>query len=123
MIKRKICTKICISFFLIFVTTISISSSAFAKTYIGAGGTTCGEYISSKKSLPGVAQAIEFWILGYVSGLNFITYATREVDLLSNQSSNEIIGFVQGYCSTNTEKSLNNAANEYWVQLSKKYAQ
>ena len=90
-----------------------------AKTYLGAGGTSCKEYLNYKRELPVAAQAIDFWILGYISGLNFANYSTTKVDLLIDKSSTDILGFVKGYCSAREQKTLNNAANEYYVQAAK----
>ena len=98
------------------------SPVALAKTYLGAGGSSCAEYMAIKQALPGAGKAIDLWLLGYVSGLNFYAYANKKIDLLGNQSAADVIGFVQGYCSVNGSKTLNNAANEYWIQISKRYA-
>lgn len=99
------------------------SPVALAKTYLGSGGTACAEYMAIKQALPDAGKAIDLWLLGYVSGLNFYAYANKKTDLLANQSAADVIGFVQGYCSVNGNKTLNNAANEYWVQISKRFAQ
>ena len=68
--------------------------------------------------MPEIGTAIDLWVLGYISGLNFLTYSTKKVDLLANESSTSVIGFIQGYCSANTKMTLNNAANEYWIHIS-----
>ena len=102
---------------------IAFASPVIGKTYLGSGGTSCGEYLRVKKTLPDVAQAIELWLLGYVSGLNMSTYSMYANDLLINQTNNDVIVFVNGYCATNEAKTLNNAVNEYWVQIVKRYVQ
>lgn len=93
------------------------TAPAEARTYLGSGGTACAEYINIKQALPEAGQGIDLWLLGYVSGLNFMNYITKKIDLLENQKSGDVIGFIQGYCSTNPKKTLNNAANEYWINL------
>ena len=50
-------------------------------------------------------------------------YSRYKTDLLINQSYKDVIGFVNGYCSANDKQTLNNAANEYWVQIVKRYGQ
>lgn len=94
--------------------------SANAKTYIGPGGRSCSEYLEFTRSAPDMADSIDLWILGYVSGLNFMTYSVKKVDLLRAQEYRDVISFVKGYCSTNPEKTLNNAANEFWIHLSRR---
>ena len=89
-----------------------------ARTYLGSGGTSCADYLQIKQQAPAATQGIELWLLGYVSGVSFMTYAVRKVDLLADQSAANVISFVQGYCAANPSKTLNNAANEYWFQLS-----
>ena len=112
------------SHFIVAVGLISaLAPAAAAPTYLGAGGTNCGEYIQFKQSSPENATAVDFWLLGYVSGLNMLGYSRYNTDLLINQSHKDVIGFVNGYCSVNDKRTLNNAANEYWVQIVKRYGQ
>ena len=105
----------------VFISTLA--PPAVAQSYLGSGGTTCGEYLKIKYGMPDVAQAIELWVLGYLSGLNMSAYSNYKTDLLNKQSSSDVIGFVNGYCSANDKRTLNNAANEYWVQIVKRYGQ
>ncbi len=98
-----------------------ISPVALANTYIGPGGSSCSDYVKLKQRLPDAASYIELWVLGYISGLNFYLYANKNIDLLARQTSADIVGFLQGYCSANGDSTINNAANEYWIQLSKRH--
>ena len=102
---------------LLLVLLLLQTTPSLAKTYLGSGGTSCSEYSSIKKTMPEIGTAIDLWVLGYISGLNFLTYSTKKVDLLTNESATSVIGFIQGYCSVNTKMTLNNAANEYWIHL------
>lgn len=54
------------------------SPVALAKTYLGSGGTSCAEYMAIKQALPDTGKAIDLWLLGYVSGLNFYAYANKK---------------------------------------------
>lgn len=99
----------------------TLSSVALAKTYLGSGGTSCAEYMAIKQAAPDAGKEIDLWLLGYVSGLNFYGYANNRQDLLINQSAADVLGFVQGYCSVNGNKTLNNGLNEYWFQMTKRY--
>jgi|CXWL01.1.fsa_nt_gi hypothetical protein len=96
------------------------SISAGAQTYLGSGGTSCREYMSYVSTQTPVAQGMELWALGYVSGLNMASYATIKIDRLIKEKSNAIVGFARGYCSANPEKTLSNALNEYWFQLARR---
>jgi hypothetical protein len=119
--RLSIATRRTASVFIVALITAS-SPVALARTYLGSGGTTCAEYIAIKQALPDIGRAIDLWLLGYVSGLNFYAYANKQVDLLGNQSAHNVISFVQGYCAINGDKTLNNAANEYWIQISNRFA-
>jgi hypothetical protein len=119
MINQSAIIKRHIAVFFLAVLGFALSSEIQAKTYLGAGGTSCGEYMTIKRAFPDTAERIDLWLLGYVSGLNFSVYVTKNLDLLANQSAADVIGFVQGYCSVNSNKTLNNAANEYWFQRGK----
>ena len=123
-VLERILMKNNFSHFIVAVVLISsLASAAAAQTYLGAGGTSCGEYIQFKQSSPENATAVDFWVLGYVSGLNMLGYSRYKTDLLINQSHKDVIGFVNGYCAANDKRTLNNAANEYWVQIVKRYGQ
>ena len=88
-----------------------------AQAYIGSGGTSCAEYQAIGQQNPDASQAIDLWILGYLSGLNMMTFSSRKVDLLSGVAYRDVSGFIRGYCAGNPSKTLNNAANEFWFQL------
>ncbi len=123
MINRSAITKRHTAASVLAVLIFALSDVTQAKIYLGSGGTSCGEYMTIKQVLPDAGKSIDLWLLGYVSGLNFYAYATKKADLLANQSAADVIGFVQGYCSANRDKTLNNAANEYWFQISKRHSQ
>ena len=107
--------------FVLLMAVISIKCVA-AGTYLGAGGATCAYWAEVRRDYPAGKVAVELWLLGYVSGLNFALYSDRGIDLLENQSRESVLGFVEGYCATNPGRTLNNAANEYWVQRMKAFA-
>ena len=109
---------ILIILFSVITLSLFVVTPVTARTFLGSGGTTCGDYFQIKRVVPDAAKGIDLWLLGYVSGLNFMNYASRKIDLLQQQDSRDVLSFVSGYCSTNPEKTLNNAANEYWIQLS-----
>ena len=91
---------------------------ADANTQIGFGLMTCGQYNQFQDKTPDLARGVDAWILGYVSGVNFMAHTSKGVDLLQDQSAKEIISFVQGYCRSTPTKTVANAANEFWFTLS-----
>lgn len=90
-------------------------------TFLGAGGTTCAQYAQIRPQFPEIGKGVELWILGYLSGVNFAVYSTKGVDLLADQSRENVLSFIDGYCAMNSTRTLNNAANEYWFQLANRH--
>lgn len=89
-----------------------------AQTYIGSGGTPCGMFTKSlaDKNFP-VVLALTQWVEGYVSGLSLYWGVSRGGDLLARLPDNSAAKFLLGYCAANPEKTLTNAANEWWSTL------
>jgi hypothetical protein len=90
---------------------------AHGNTQIGFGLTECTQYNQFRDKAPDLARGIDAWVLGYLSGVNFMLYTVKGVDLLKDQSAPEILSFVQGYCRSSPARSVANAANEFWFTL------
>lgn len=86
-------------------------------TYLGAGGATCAYWAQQRQQDPKIALMVDLWLLGYVSGLNFAMYVEHQIDLLEHESRENVIRFVEGYCASNQNGTMNNAANAYWDHL------
>ena len=96
-----------------------------AATYLGSGGTTCNQYMEYKKSQPDVSSGIDLWLLGYLSGMNFMSAIATEKfynidqDLLKTFDAKTLLFFINKYCSKNGSNTLNNAANDLFLALKK----
>lgn len=99
------------------VSFLASTTPICAKTQLGFGLSPCGQYNQLRQQAPEIGHAFDAWILGYLSGVNFIVYTSRGVDLLAAENSEKIIGYIQGYCSANPNKTVTEAANEYWFGL------
>ena len=93
---------------------------ATANTLLGAGLTRCGQYMQFAQQSPEISRTIDSWALGYLSGVNFIFYTSKGIDLLSDQNSEKITAFIQGYCKASPLKNVTEAANEYWFNLAER---
>lgn len=113
--------KICISFvFRSAVGFFTLINLAYANTQLGAGLTRCNQYVQFTQQAPEISRAIDFWVLGYLSGVNFIIHTSTNVDLLTDQNSERIIAFIQSYCKASPSKTVSEAANEYWFNLAER---
>jgi hypothetical protein len=105
--------------FVICLLVVMFSSIASAQiTQIGHGNAQCAVFNQAQNNSPEVEQAFDAWIIGYISGVNFMIYTIKKTDLLSSKNAAEISSFVRGYCRANPTKTVTNAANEYWFGLS-----
>lgn len=101
-------------------------TNSFAQTYLGSGGTVCKDYLQIKKTTPEVGLGIDLWIAGYLSGLNFSNsiyskiYQNSNQDVLKGANILEIISYIEGFCSSDDRKTINNAANDLWIKLKKR---
>jgi hypothetical protein len=91
--------------------------SASANTQIGHGLATCAQYNQSVAESSAAEATIDAWVLGYLSGVNYLVHTTKGVDFLATGNSDIIKGFIQGYCMANPGKTVTEAANEFWLGL------
>jgi len=94
-----------------------VNAKANTSTQLGYGLTTCGQYNQLRKQDPVIETIFNAWVLGYLSGVNFIVHTTKGVDFLANENADKISGFIKGYCAANPEKTVTEAANEYWFSF------
>lgn len=95
-------------------------SVAWANTQLGLGLTKCGQYIQLRQQNREFGRAFEAWVLGYLSGVNFVVHTSKGVDLLADQSAEKVSSFVDGYCRARPDKTVTEAANEFWFGLAEK---
>ena len=99
---------------------IFFSSISSAQTQIGYGNAPCAMFNQAQSNSPQIEQSFDAWIVGYVSGVNFMLTTIKKTDLLASKNAGEIGSFVRGYCRANPTKTVTNAANEYWFGLSER---
>ena len=90
---------------------------AQARTQLGSGGVTCGNYLKLKQIKPAERTAIESWILGLLSGLNYSRYLIRKGDLLSDKDPDQVLAWVSNHCEKNPQKDIGSATLDYWIFL------
>jgi hypothetical protein len=104
------------------ILAIFFCSIASAQTQLGHGNASCSVFNQAQNNSPQIEQAFDAWIIGYISGVNFMIHTIKKVDLLASKDAKEINSFVRGYCRANPTKTVTNAANEYWFGLSERQA-
>lgn len=89
---------------------IAISTSAHAGVLVlGSGVVSCGKWTKE----PNAKNSRLNWVLGYLSGLNFMT---RE-EVLERADSAGIEGAINKYCLENPLEDVVEAANNVFAQL------
>jgi hypothetical protein len=95
---------ICLTFILGF-------SNAWAKTYLGSGLVSCGQWLDGEKQ--GVRNLHLNWVLGYLSGLNL----TSQIDFLREYEHKGIAAAIDKYCRENPLKQVIDAADDVAEQM------
>jgi hypothetical protein len=104
---------------LLYIGILAITlTQANANTQLGYGLTSCNQYNQVRQQSPAIEPIIDAWVLGYLSGINYIIHTTKGVDLLAEENAENISRFIKGYCSANPRKTVTEATNEYWFNLS-----
>lgn len=88
-----------------------------AQTYLGPGGLSCGAYMS--ETADSTKNMLDGYILGYVSGVGFVSSLAAQQDMLKPYDRSDVIGYVRTYCRSNASKTLLNATNDFIYSLSK----
>ena len=88
-----------------------------AQTYLGPGGLSCGAYMS--ETADSTKNMLDSYILGYVSGVGFLSSLAARQDMLKPYDRSDVIGYVRTYCRSNVSKTLLNTTNDFIYSLSK----
>ena len=88
-----------------------------AQTYLGPGGLSCGEYMS--EPMGSTRNMLDGYVLGYVSGVAFVSSLAAQQDMLKPYDRSDVIGYVRTYCRSNGSKTLLNATNDFIYSLTK----
>ena len=92
---------------------------AQAQTYFGPGNVTCDKFLAWAEGNNPIANSIDYWLRGYLSGLNAGWKVMRGTDPLINVDSKEVTLYVIRYCEANLRKNILNATNDYFSSLPK----
>jgi hypothetical protein len=93
------------------------ATEARAQKWIGAGGTSCADFLAWERKSREVKQGMQLWVLGYLSGLNMATYAAKRMDVIAGLTTPQVDMFLDRYCAVNPSHTLNDAANDLWFTL------
>jgi len=85
-------------------------------TVLGAVENSCADWITARDRKN--AQAYEFWLLGYVSGLNMSQ--DHSIDFLSGIKANSLELWMDKYCRENPLKTIPNGAFQLVEELTGK---
>ena len=77
-----------------------------------------------RRKTPSIAPPPQFdcaplHILGYVSGVGFVSSLAAQQDMLKPYDRSDVIGYVRSYCRSNVSKTLLNATNDFIYSLTK----
>lgn len=84
---------------------------------MGAGAISCGKW--SKEESRGMKNLYLSWVLGYLSGMNFLG---KKIDGLKNTDSDAIESAIDKFCLENPLSDIHYASNDVFLQLLKKNA-
>ena len=85
-------------------------------TVLGAVENSCADWITARDRKN--AQAYEFWLLGYVSGLNMSQ--DHSIDFLSGIKANSLALWMDKYCRENPLKTIPDGAFQLIEELTGK---
>ena len=95
--------------------TLLWTTPTHAQTYLGPGGLSCLTYMN--ETVTSSKETLDSYILGYVSGLGFLSSLAKRQDVLKPYDRSDVIGYVRAYCRQNGSKTLLNASNEFMFSL------
>jgi hypothetical protein len=99
----------------------SVSGSAFANertiNAMGHGVESCQAWLEARKD--GYSAGYGDWLLGYLTGVN-LWGPTNDRDLLRNQKAQEMIEWVDKYCSVFPNELIESAARQLILDLGRR---
>jgi hypothetical protein len=98
---------------------VASNFGAQAQTYIGPGSVACAKFSSLAADNNPDAIYIDYWLRGYVSGINAAWKGVKGTDPLLNVEPMRVSLFVLKYCDANPSKNVLNAVNEFFWSLPK----
>ena len=92
---------------------IAAVAAANANAVVVRGGPSCPEWTKSRQTTNEGANANEFWLLGYLSGLA----VSSNADVLRNTTNPSLMAWIDNYCRTNTLHYLEQAGSGLFNEL------
>ncbi|MFC1776761.1 hypothetical protein ACFL3I_05380 [Pseudomonadota bacterium] len=98
-----------------------VSTGAWGYTVRGAGGKSCGKYVSEKQE-GSVLHSISLnWVLGFITGVNVTQeVAGRRANLGASFDTESIELWLENYCRANPLEDLVTATIDLSLELMKK---
>jgi len=85
------------------------------------GGSDCGQWVNRRDSAISKTAA-ELWLAGYMSGINsmYVTYSKRADALNKVDSLEQMVLWMDNYCTKNPLNRVTTGALELFLELAKK---
>lgn len=91
-----------------------VSPGALGANQLGYGVTRCSLYNDMHTTNSNLSAAVDSWTLGYLSGLNQAAVRSGAKDVIGGKQPDRVLAFVRGYCLSNADSTINEAADNYW---------
>jgi hypothetical protein len=85
----------------------------------GVAGTTCAQFNRAARASDMLYVQASSWLLGYVSGMNAALKASGNPNAVITLSNDELMKSAGSYCDANPQKTIANAAAEWYPTLPK----
>jgi hypothetical protein len=86
---------------------------------LGAGGTSCSQYLRAARYSDILYHQASNWMLGYVSGLSEAMRVPGQASPLDGLSGDQILRSATQYCEANPTSTIANAANVWYAAAPK----
>jgi len=96
---------------------VASTHGAHAQTYFGPGNVLCEKFTALASDNNPTATSIDYWLRGYLSGLNAAWKGVKGTDRLINVDSKQVSLYALRYCDANPRKNVLNAVNDYFWSL------
>jgi len=96
-----------------------IPREAASQSVHGAAGTTCQNFNRAARMNDILYVQASNWLLGYVSGMNSALKASGNSQVVVTLNNDELMNSAGRYCDANPQKTIANAAAEWYPTLPK----
>jgi hypothetical protein len=104
------------------VTLLARSASAQTPTHIGPGTVSCANWLKERLVNSRMSLIMKGWVLGYLSGASVMKQTAGEnaPDILRGVGANEILDWIDKYCSAHRSDELVQATVQLQAVLRQK---